>query len=37
MNETALKVLKKINGSKLWQFLFPKLAKKKVFVIKSKL
>jgi hypothetical protein len=27
--------LKKITGSKLWQFLFPKLAKKKVIIVKS--
>ena len=28
-------LIKKINGSKLWQFLFPKLAKKKEIVVKT--
>ena len=31
----SVQYLKKITGSKLWQFLFPKLAKKKVIIVKS--
>lgn len=31
----SVQFLKKINGSKLWQFLFPKFAKKKVIIVKS--
>lgn len=31
----SVQLLKKINGSKLWQFLFPKFAKKKVIIVKS--
>jgi hypothetical protein len=31
----SVQYLKKITGSKLWRFLFPKLAKKKVIIVKS--
>ena len=31
----SVQYLKKITGSKLWQFLFPKLAKKKEIIVKS--
>ena len=31
----SVQYLKKITGSKLWQFLFPKLAKKKEIVVKT--